>query len=299
MKFPFDKFQELYPDNKSCLDHLFTAKYGNIKVCPGCDRGTKFHRVKKRTCYECQFCGYQLFPLAGTIFEKTRTPLKKWFHAMYLMTASKNGVSAKELQRILGVTYKCAWRMGHQIRKTMAGNLHQKFDKDVQVDEALIGGRNKDPNRKKHSTTKQSVFGIVEPKGNVMAIVVPNRERMTLFPIIAKHIKKGVCVVSDDFSTYSTLSKYGYNHQVVNHSGWQWANKEGYTTNAIEGFWSLLKRSLKGTHVWVSKKYLQCYIDECVFRYNNRKIEEPMFNVVLKNVFWVSQFHQPSLRLRR
>ncbi|MFB0564699.1 MAG: transposase, partial [Candidatus Aminicenantaceae bacterium] len=106
MKFTIDEFRKMYPDDDACLDKIFSLRYGNLKVCPQCKKQTKFHRVKKRTCYECQWCGYQLYPTKNTIFEKTTTPLHLWFYAIYLMTATRSGVSAKEIERQLGVTYK-------------------------------------------------------------------------------------------------------------------------------------------------------------------------------------------------
>src|SRR3989344_5358709 len=111
MKFTINHFHQIYPDNDSCLDAIFQARYGHIKTCPKCKKETKFNRIKIRKCYCCQFCGFQLHPVAGTIFHKSDTPLKNWFYALYLFSTSKNGVSAMELQRQLGCTYKTAWRI--------------------------------------------------------------------------------------------------------------------------------------------------------------------------------------------
>ncbi|MDD5291395.1 MAG: IS1595 family transposase [Patescibacteria group bacterium] len=112
-------FNKEYTDEDACLDEIFQQRFGNLKVCPRCGKKTKFHKVSNRKCYACQYCSYQLHPLAGTIFNKSSTPLKLWFLAIFLMSHKKNGVSAKELQRHLGVTYKTAWRMAKEIKHLM------------------------------------------------------------------------------------------------------------------------------------------------------------------------------------
>src|SRR4030042_3917303 len=116
MKFTINEFNKKYPTDDVCLAELFKARYGYIKVCPKCKKETKFNRIKARKCYCCQYCGFQLHPVANTIFHKSETPLKNWFYAIYLFSTSKNGVSAMELQRQIGCTYKTAWRMAYQIR---------------------------------------------------------------------------------------------------------------------------------------------------------------------------------------
>ena len=113
------EFFQKFPDDDTCLDHVMNTRYGNPLDCPKCGKHGKFHRLRKEPAYACQWCGHRIYPMVGTPFERTRTPLQKWFYAMYLFTTSRHGVPAKELQRQLGVTYKTAWRMGHEIRKYM------------------------------------------------------------------------------------------------------------------------------------------------------------------------------------
>jgi len=115
-KFTIKDFNTTYKTDDDCLDKLFQDRYGNLEVCPECGKKTTFHKVSNRKCYSCACCGHQLHPLADTIFHKSSTSLKSWFYAIFLFSISKNGVSAKELERHLGVTYKCAWRMAHKIR---------------------------------------------------------------------------------------------------------------------------------------------------------------------------------------
>ncbi len=119
MKYTITEFNKEFPDNEACVEEIFKRRFGDMKKCPNCKKETNFYRVRTRKSYVCQFCGYQLHPLAGTIFHKSPTPLKLWFYTIFLFSTSKNGVSAKELQRQIGVTYKTAWRMALQIRKLM------------------------------------------------------------------------------------------------------------------------------------------------------------------------------------
>jgi len=109
-------FNRVYPDDSSCLDRIYSIRYCHLKVCIKCKKETNFYRVKKRKCYACQYCGYQISPLAGTIFHKSSTSLKKWFYSIYLFSTSNGSLSAKEIQRQIGVTYKCAWRISKKIK---------------------------------------------------------------------------------------------------------------------------------------------------------------------------------------
>ena len=122
IKFTIKDFKKRFPNDDACLAELMKDRYGSVSICTDCNKETTFHRVKNRRCYECQWCGFQIHPTANTIFHKSRTPLTDWFYIMYLMTATRSGVSAKEVERQLGVTYKTAWRMCHQIRKAMSDN---------------------------------------------------------------------------------------------------------------------------------------------------------------------------------
>lgn len=285
MKFPFREFQQQYGTEDACLDKVFTMQYGAQPHCPKCNRKSHFRRVRGRKCYACTHCSHHLYPLVGTAFERSSTPLTVWFHAIYLITASRNGVSAKELERQLGVTYKTAWRMGHRIRTMMVSKEPITLGSpSVQADETYCGGRRKG-RRGRANDTKTPVFGLAEPKGGrVMATVVPDATRATLFPIIEQHVPKPALIMTDEFTVYNPLSKLGYFHGRVQHKSRSYVDQHGNTTNAIEGFWSILKRSIRGTHVWVSARYLQRCVDEYVFRYNNRKADAPLFEVIFRSL---------------
>lgn len=264
MRYTKKQFDAEYPDDAACLEAVFQNRFGDLSCCPTCGVvNAKFYRLKKRQCYACEWCGAQLFPLAQTIFRKTTTPLKDWFYAIYLFSVSKNGVSAKELERHLGVTYKTAWRMCKQIRKLMEDDT-PLLSGDVEVDEAYIGGRH--PIGKGN---KEIILGMVERKGNIKAIQVKSSGARVLLPAVQNNVLPQSHIYSDQWGAYKTLPKRGYTHTTVNHSNLEFVRGEAHT-NTIEGFWGQMKRSLDGTYHHVSPKYLQDYVNEFVFRYNLR-----------------------------
>jgi transposase-like protein len=281
MSYTIKQFNEEYPDDAACLAKVFTDKYGDLETCPQCKKATKFYKVAGRKCYACEHCGYQLHPLANTIFHKSSTSLKNWFYAIYLFSVSKNGVSAKELQRHIGVTYKCAHRMCAQIRKLMAGDDTSQLQGDVEIDETYIGGRRRMCNK---MSNKSVVFGMVERNGKVIAKKVISSGSRALLPEIDKSIMKGATIHSDEWPVYGILAKRGYAHTTVTHRTLEYVRGASYT-NTIEGFWSQLKRSIDGTFHCVSPKYLQQYVDEFSFRYNFRKENNAViFNKLVDNI---------------
>jgi len=167
MRYTYKQFKSEYPSDNACLEAVFQNRFGDLKYCPSRGAETKFYRVKKRQCYACMHCGYQLHPLAGTIFRKSSTPLTNWFHAIYLFSVSKNGVSAKELERHLGVTYKTAWRMARQIRLLMAQDA-ELLSGTVEADETYVGGYKRGS---KGYRDKTPVLGAVEKNGSAKAQV--------------------------------------------------------------------------------------------------------------------------------
>lgn len=284
MKFTISDFRNRFPTDDSCLDEIFQHRYGSLTVCPAenCRKAAKFYRVSTRRCYACQWCGYQLYPTKGTPFEKTSTPLSSWFYVIYLMTATRSGVSAKEVERQLGVTYKTAWRMCHQVRKLMAGKDVEPLKGHVEVDETYSGGKRKGK-RGRGAEGKTPVFGMLQREGSLVARVVQDVRKKTLMPLMEQHVAKGTTVSSDELKSYNGVAAAGYVHGTVNHSQKQYVNGEHHT-QSIEGFWSRLKLSIRGTHVHVSKQHLQKYVDEFSFRFNNRESPAQMFDQVLLNL---------------
>src|ERR1700681_22867 len=176
-KYTINQFRAQYPNDDICLDTIFKLRYTAMPCCPCCSQATTFKRIKGRRAYQCsdKDCQYQLYPTAGTVFEKTRTSLVDWFYAIYLMTSTRNGVAAKELQRQLGVTYKCAWRIGHQLRELMAARdkatTPEKLSGHVEIDETWVGGKIKGKNRPK-TDGKTVVMGLVQRGGAFKGHVV-------------------------------------------------------------------------------------------------------------------------------
>jgi transposase-like protein/predicted RNA-binding Zn-ribbon protein involved in translation (DUF1610 family) len=273
-------FFKRFPNDEACLDHLMKVRFGEDFGCPKCGEIGKFRKLAKHPAYTCN-CGHHIHPMEGTIFKDTHTPLTKWFYAMYLFTTTRHGVPAKELQRQLGVSYPTAFRMAHLIRGYMA-----KIDGDdglsgeVEIDETFVGGRRTGGGRKRTMANKTVVFGMLQRKGDVMTRIVPDRAQETLEPVIQEHVKAGTWVNTDDHGGYARLKRLGYVHFSVNHSLKEWV-VGGTHTNGIEGFWSQIKRSISGTHVHVSRKYLAKYLGEFEFRYNMRKTPWLMFNRLL------------------
>lgn len=288
MKYTFKQFQAQYPNDDACLDAIMARKA--LKACPGCGViDTKFYRVTGRRAYACPHCGHHVYPCAGTVFEHSSTTLTLWFHAMYLMTSTRNGVAAKELQRQLGVTYKCAWRIGHQLRDLMSARDKATtpgvLSDHVEVDEAFIGGkiRGKRNGKKRTFDNKTVVMGLLERNGALKGRVVDSAKKIDLLPVIQECVEPGTMVNTDNYSAYRDLYKYGFRHESVNHSAEEWVRGNCHT-NGIEGFWSHLKRGISSTHVAVSKKHMQRYVDEFAFRYNNREAPADMFQRMLNQI---------------
>jgi transposase-like protein len=274
------EFQERFPDEDSCLNHLMRTRYGERLTCFKCQKQATYYRVKGRRSFECEHCGYQVYPTAGTPFEKTRTSLRDWFYVMFLFCASRNGVAAKEVQRQLGVTYKTAWRMCNLIRKYM-GYVDGDFPiggpgKTVEADETFIGGPDK-----MGEDDKAIVFGIIERDGDVVTRHVADRSAATLIPHIKNFVKPGSKIKTDEWAGYRSLTeRHGYDHETVDHASKEYVRGDTHT-NSIEAFWANVKRGIKGTYVSVSKKHLQSYLREFEYRHNLRRTPYLMFDCLL------------------
>jgi transposase len=215
------QFFKQFPDDEACLSHLFEIRFGQGFACPACERPSNWYRIKAERAYSCQWCGHHLHPTVGTPFEQTRTPLQLWFYAIHLFTTTRHGVSAKELERQLGVTYKTAWRMAGLIREHMAdvdgSDPVGGFDKIVEIDETLIGGsvQGKGSGFKGNKTV---VVGMVERGGEIVTQVVTMRHRRPMEALIVANVRVGTTVATDEFGSYRGLSALGYEHMTVNHN---------------------------------------------------------------------------------
>jgi len=272
------QFFQRFPDDDACLAHLMKVRYGSSQTCPKCKKHGKFARLAKVPAYSCPWCGHHIHPMQGTIFEHSSTSLQKWFYAMYLFTTTRHGVSARELQRQLGVTLKTAWRMGHKIREYMGwidgdGPLGGK--RIVEADKAFIGGKDK-----RGQDDKTVVLGIHERGGEIVTRVVQRRSARYVMPVIMEHVVPGSRIATDEALPFSGLAAEGYRHSTVNHRLGEYVRGSTHT-NSIEAFWAILKRSIRGTHIWVSPKYLPKYLGEFEYRHNLRKTPALMFDFLL------------------
>lgn len=284
-QYTFAQFKSEYPDDDACLHAILKRRHSNIECCPSCGVVSKLTRTEGRRAFACQE-GCHVYPCAGTVFEHSSTPLTLWFHAMYLMTATRNGVAAKELQRQLGVTYKCAWRIGHQLRILMAARARAenpgKLSGHIEVDESYVGGE-RPGKRGRGAKGKTIVLGMLKRQGSIKARIVPDVKRTTLRPIIGDNVKTGSVISTDELNSYRNLPEMGYKHGTCNHSAEQYVIGIHHT-NGLEGFWSHLKRGIVSTHASVSPQHLQKYVDEFSYRYNHRHEPVYMFNKLLAQI---------------
>jgi transposase-like protein len=259
-----------FPDDAACLAHLFKVRFGDDHLCPSCGKAGRWYPLTNRRAYTCQWCGYHLYPCVGTPFESSRTPLVSWFFAVYLFTTTRHGVAAKELERQLGVTYKTAWRMAHEIRKHMAAvDGEEPLSGVVEIDETMVGGHRPGPPGR-GALGKTIVLGMVERDGDVVTKVIPDFAKSTIQPIVEAHVEKGSTVHTDEMNAYGGLAAKGYEHHAVKHKAGEYVDGDSHV-NTIEGYWSRLKNSIRGTHVHVSGKHLQKYAGEFEYRHNRRK----------------------------
>ncbi len=287
LRFTRADFDAKFPDNEACLEFLKEKRYpGGVGFCPKCKLDRKHYRVTGRPAYACDHCGKMISPMAGTIFEKSSTPLKTWFYAMYLMGSTRCGISAKQIQRETGVTYKTAWRMFRQVRSLLSEPDLRLEGSTVEVDETYVGGVRKYGRGRpmRGDKKKTPVIGLVERGGRAYAKVVKNAKAETLLPVIRKRVIPGSVIYTDEFGAYNTVAaNRRYTHKRINHSHRRYVNGDIHT-NSVEGLWSLLKRGIGGVYHSVSPEYLQTYLDEYCFRYNHRFEGNKQFNAILERV---------------
>lgn len=286
------EFFARFPDDDACLTHIMEVRYGQRHVCQACGVEGTFHKLSERRAFSCSSCGDHVYPCAGTIFQDSRTPLRVWFYAIYLFVVTRHGVSGKELERALGVTYKTAWRMGQQIRTLMAkADGFEKLKGHVEMDEAYVGGHTpvSQGAMGRRQPKKTTVLGIVERGGRTIAKSVPDLKSDTLRGIVEQTVERGSIVSTDEFRAYDLLSRAGYRHGRVEHSAKEWARYDrrahaGHHTNHVESFWALFKNSIRSTHIHVSRKYMDRYLDEFTFRANHRAMSGAMFDLLIASV---------------
>ncbi len=284
------EFMREFPDDDACLEHLWRSRFsddGEHAHCPKCDKRRSFKRYatkQRRQSWTCTACGHHIQPTAGTVFHKSSTSLVLWFYAAYLMTSTKCGVSAKHLERELGVTYKTAWRMLNLIRnKLMAQDGDVKLSGEVEVDETYYGGRQRGQvGRPGRESKKTPVLAMAERDGKVVAQVVPDASRKSILPPMERHIEPGTTVYTDDFPGYrGQLGERGFVHRVIMHSRRHYVSGTIHTST-VEGFFGNVKNGIAGNYHGVSRKWLQGYLNEYAWRLNHRDDRRADFETLLR-----------------
>lgn len=281
--FTLQDFNAKFPDDDAILDHIVNLLYPSGITCKLCGKVTKHYRIRTKKVYSCGVCGTQVSPTAGTILDHSPTPLRSWFYAIYLMAQTRMGISAMQLKRELGVTYKTAWRMFTQIRKLMAEDGGPLFGQ-IEVDETYIGGKHPGK-RGRGAAGKTIAVGLVERKGNAVVMITEDVKARTLLPIIQHHIPitGTTTIFTDEMSSYNGLSHLGFNHETVNHAAKEYVVGTAHTNN-VDGLWSIAKNGIVGVNRHVSPQHMQGYLDAYVFRYNHRNDETPMFTLILNQL---------------
>jgi transposase len=279
MNYSIKDLQSDFPTDEACLEWLVNYRYPDGVFCIQCDKITKYYPVRGRRTYACGACGWQISPMKGTVFENTNLPLTDWMYAIYLMSTSKAGVSAMHLQRVLGISYKAAFRMLHRIRGMMAASPEPLFG-EVEIDETYVHANpyknskamkrlGADPRRK-----GEVIVGMVQRGGAVKMwhIRQPKSAGVrVLIPLIRDNVQPGTLIHTDGYLAYRKLPMWGYDHRWTDHGAREWYREDSYTQN-IENTWSHLKRGIKGIYRHVSAQWLQNYCNEFSWRYSNRNV---------------------------
>lgn len=262
--------------NEICINLIASLRWSDgIAVCPKCE-SVKTSFLSTRKIWKCKECKKQFSVKVGTIFEDSPIGLDKWLTAMWLIVNAKNGISSYEIHRAIGVTQKTAWFMLHRIRLAMQSGSLEKLSGNVEVDETYIGGLAKNMHKAKReakiqgrgSVGKTAVMGLLERGGRVLAKVVERTDRKTLHAEVKASVETGANLFTDEWRSYRGLDAE-YVHEVINH-GVEYVRGHIHT-NGIENFWSLLKRTIKGTYVSVEPFHLGRYLDEQIYRFAERK----------------------------
>ncbi|MDD4413202.1 MAG: IS1595 family transposase [Oscillospiraceae bacterium] len=292
-----------FPTEKDIVDYYVHIRYGDRPVCNHCGSIKVYQRKNNVKVFDCNDCHNTFSPFAGTIFEKSSTDLRKWMYAIHMFLNGKKGISGLQLQREIGVTYKTAWRMLQQIRLAMGNADNQEFfDTIVEIDETYVGGKPRKSNehddntpkgtgtgaKRGRGTDKTPVVGMVDRNNKKVfaRIAMPNgegkkltaRQLMDILKVVSKQENNNT-IMTDEFRGYDPLTKNNFVHLRVDHTK-AFSDNNGTHTNNIESFWATLKRGVYGIYHHISIEYMQRYIDEFCFRYNNR--DNDMFNLVLK-----------------
>lgn len=267
------KLIERFGSEDKCHAYLEALRWPDGVECPRCG-GRSISRIEKRRQFECnaESCRYQFSVRVGTIFDRSHLPLWKWFLAIYLVGESKKGISAKQLERTLGVSYKTAWFLGHRIRAAMEEDSPVPLRGIVEIDETYVGGKPRSGAKKRGPwDNKVMVLGAIQRGGDVRLKVEKRHNREALHEFVKSTTHDDTSAIyTDAYPAYKGITDHNTRHETVNHRKEEWVRGSVHT-NTVEGVWSLLKRSVVGTYHQLSAKHLPAYLDEIAFRFNNRE----------------------------
>jgi len=273
-KFTIRDLQAKYPNDEACLEEILRRKYSDW-VCE-CGR-TKLYKISGRPAYACA-CGFQINPLVGTVFERTRVPLTSWFYVMYVISQSKGAVSTASLQRHLGHKYETVWRMMMKIRELMEDD--EPLRGEIEADETYCRAKPWRTTRPlAYNGRAHTIFGMVERGGRAKAFHVPTNSKHFLLKSIRENTENVTTFYTDGASAYHDLGKT-HEHYIVEHSKGEYVRGNVYTNN-IENFWGSVKRGIYGVHRVVHPEYLQKYLNQFAWQYSNRFSSSPLFYALL------------------
>lgn len=297
-------FRREFPDDEACLEWLWRERYspdGEHAYCPKCDQERNFKRYatsQQRQSWTCTGCGHHVHPTAGTIFAKSSRPLTDWFYVMFLVSSSRCGIAAKQVERELGCNYKTAWRMLNKVRNALMEQDDTPLGGEVEADETYIGGKIHAgehrrlqalglDNRGPATKPRPMIFAAVERKGRIRAAVCGSSESqalsaMTVRGKILEFVLPDSIIFTDEYGAYNAVSNRFRQHHRIAHSQKIYVSGNVHT-NTIEGFFGHFKTDLRGTHHSVSKRWLGSYLNEWVWKWNHRNDDAAMFRTLLTN----------------
>jgi len=288
-------FMAQFPDDAACLEHLWRTRCsqdGEHAHCPKCQQERSFRRyatAQGRQSWTCTGCGHHVHPTAGTIFEKSSTSLHLWYYAMYLMTSTRCGISAKQLEREIGVSYRTAWRMLNRIRTELMRQDEEPLSGDVEVDETAGGGKTRASDTRQgrqHVIAKMSrrptIWAAVERGGRVRAMVIKSRATADIEPPIFRYVLPTSMVFTDEWGGYTEKVGSRYiAHRRIRHEDRVYVSGDVHT-QTVDGFFGNLKNGIRGTYHSVSSRWLPSYLNEYAWRYNERaNTQRSMFETLL------------------
>jgi transposase-like protein len=275
---------DTFGTDDACREYLRKLRWPSDVCCPRCG-DTSVSEITTRDQWDCSSCDYRFSVTSGTIFDNTKLSLRKWFAAAYLMIESKKGISANQMKRTLGVTYKTAWYLCHRIREAMGGPELEgpTLFGIVEVDETWIGGKVRGKGRG-YVGNKTLVAGAIQRGGHVRLEVIPEGSTEVLHAFIRRHaIDETEAIYTDELASYMGIADDNTRHETVNHSAKEWVRGDVHV-NSAESVWSLFKRSIVGSFHRISVKHLDRYLEELEWRFNNRDNEYMFRDLMIRLV---------------